>query len=107
LTKEHILQFDPDKFVLTKADFLKILDNIEHRWKKNTKDNWKLIIEVKTAKAFFHLKSEQSIRELWGEVIKEVNEIMIENSLAVAKSNNESWAETFEKIKTRKLSKDE
>lgn len=102
MTKE-ILQFDPDKFVLTKKDFLQILDNIGDRWSKNKKDNWKLMLELEGAKLYFHLKSDNSIQMLWTEIIKEINEILIQNTIEYGKINDDSNLKIFEQIKKGKL----
>ena len=103
MEKKHILQFDPDKFVLTKKDFLKILDNIGERWSKNKRDNWKLMFELEGAKIYFHMKSDDSIRNLWGEIIREINEIMIQNSIEIGKINNDTNLKMFEKIRDGKI----
>ena len=50
-------------------------------------------------KAGIHMTGEETIKALWSEIVKGFNELLMENSLAIAKGNNESWAETFEKIK--------
>jgi len=102
MTEKNILQFDPDKFVLTKKDFLQILNNIGDRWQKNKKDNWKLMLELEGAKLYFRMKSDNSIRELWGEIVKEINEIMIFNSIEVTKLNNDNSLKLFEKIRDGK-----
>lgn len=101
MTKD-ILQFDPDKFVLTKQDFLRILDKIRQRWSKNKNANWKLIAELEGAKFYFRLKSDESIRLLWGEIVKEINEIMIDNSIKVSEINDEKNLEIFKKIRDGK-----
>jgi len=98
-----ILQFDPDKFVLTKKDFLQILDRIGERWSINKKDNWKLMLELEGAKLYFHLKSDDSIQMLWSEIIKEINEILIENTIQYEKINNVDNLKLFEQIKKGKL----
>ena len=95
-------QFNPDDLVLTKQDVLSMLDDIESRWKKNKKDNWKLILSLNGMKAYVSLSSEETIKALWSEIVRGFNELLIENSLAIAKGNDESWAETFEKIKQSK-----
>ena len=92
-------KFDPDKFVLTKQDFLNILDRIEDRWKNNKTDNWKLILEIETVKLYFKLKSDESIRVLWNEIMKEINQVLIENSIAIDKKTGENLLTTFEMIK--------
>ena len=92
-------QFNPDDLVLSKHDVLSLLDDIEARWRQNRKDNWKLILSLHGMKAYISLSSEDTIKAVWSEIVKGFNELLIENSLAIAKGNNESWAETFEKIK--------
>jgi len=102
MSKKEVLQFDPDKFVLTKKDFLKILDNIGDRWRKNKRDNLKLLFELEGAKLYFKLKSDNSIRELWGEIVKEINEIMILNSIQMTKDDQDKTLNIFEQIRNKK-----
>jgi len=97
-----VLQFDPDKFVLTKKDFINILNNIGERWKKNKKDNIKLLFELEGAKLYFRLKSDESIRELWGEIVKEINEVMILNSIEMTKNDQDKTLNIFEQIREGK-----
>jgi len=103
MTEKEILQFDPDKFVLTKKDFINILDNIGDRWKKNKKDNLRLLIELEGAKLYFRLKSDESIRELWGEIIREINEIMILNSIEMTKNDHDKTLDIFSQIRDKKI----
>lgn len=96
------LGFDPDELVLTKQDVLQMLNSIENRWSKNKKNNWKLILSINGMKAYISFSSEETIKAIWSEIVKGFNELLIENSLAIAKGNNEKWSETFEKIKNKK-----
>ena len=41
---------------------------------------------------------QETIEALWSEFVR-FNKLLIENSIAIAKGNDESWTETFEKIK--------
>jgi len=96
------LGFNPDELVLTKDDVLELLDGIESRWKKNKKDNWKLLLSLEGMKVYIRMSSDHTIKAIWSEIVKGFNELLMENSIAVAKGNNESWTETFEKIKNSK-----
>ncbi len=96
------LGFNPDELVLTKQDVLAMLDNIEHRWSQNKKANWKLILSISGMKAYISFSSEETIKAVWSEIVKGFNELLIENSIAIGKGNGESWAETFEKVKSKK-----
>lgn len=96
------LGFNPDELVLTKKDVLQMLNSIEQRWQKNKKNNWKLILSITGMKAYISFSSEETIKAIWSEIVKGFNELLIENSLAIAKGDDESWAKTFEKIKKSK-----
>jgi len=93
------LGFDPDKLILSKEDVLDLLGGIEARWSKNKKSNWKLLLSLEGMKVYIRMSSDETIRAIWSEIVKGFNELLIENSIAVAKGNNEDWAATFEKIK--------
>ena len=93
------LRFNPDDLALSKKDVLELIDGIAERWKQNKKDNWKYIASLEMMKAGIHMTGEETIKMIWSEILKGFNELLMENSLAIAKGNNESWAETFEKIK--------
>ncbi len=99
---EKKLGFNPDDLVLTKQDVLEMLENIQKRWEQNKKNNWKLILSITGMKAYISFSSDETIKAIWSEIVKGFNEMLIENSLAIAKGDGESWAETFEKIKKNK-----
>jgi len=96
------LSFDPDVFVLTKKDVLKILDKIETRWKKNASANLPLLMELKGAKFYFRIKSDESIRKLWSEILTEFNEICIENNIKQNEINDETNLKVFKQIRDSK-----
>ena len=94
--------FNPDDLKLSKQDVLEQFEKMEKRWNKNKKSNWKLILAIQGMKAYVHMSSEETISEIWSEIVAGFNDLLIENSIAVAKGNDENWAETFEKIKKLK-----
>ena len=66
-------QFNPDDLVLTKQDVQSMLDDIESRGKKNKKQNCKLILSLNEMKSYISLSSEETIKALWYEIVKEIN----------------------------------
>ena len=52
------LGFNPDELVLSKDDVLDLLDGIESRWKKNKKDNWKLLLSLEGMKVYIRFSSD-------------------------------------------------
>lgn len=93
------MSFDPDKFILAKNDVLNILNRIDNRWKKNFKANYREIFEMQAVKLYFKSKSEESISKLWTEIINEIHEIMIDNSIKIDELDENSLLETFTKIR--------
>jgi len=98
----NVVKFDPDELKLTKKDILELMNGIENRWKKNNRANNQFIISMEAMKIGIRLTSEKTISQIWYEIINGFNELLYENGIAKAKGENESWAETLEKVK-RKL----
>ena len=60
------------------------------------------MLTLEGMKVYIRVSNEDTIKAIWSEIVKGFNELLIENSIAVAKGNQESWAATFEKIKNSK-----
>lgn len=98
----NAVKFDPDELKLSKKDILELMNGIEQRWKKNKKSNSQFIISMEAMKIGIRLTSEQTVSQIWYEIVNGFNELLYENAIAKAKGENETWAETLEKVK-RKL----
>ena len=96
------LAFNPDELILSKKDVLELLDGIAQRWKTNKKDNWKFLTSLEMMKVGINLTGEDTIKAIWSEIVNGFNQLLIDNSLAIAKGNKENWAAAFEKIKKSK-----
>ena len=53
-------------------------------------------------KFYFRFKSDESIQKLWGEIIKEINEIMIQNSIEMTKQDQDKTLNVFSQIRKGK-----
>jgi len=96
------LKFDPDELKLTKKDILELMNGIENRWKKNKKANTQFIMSMEAMKIGIRLTSEQTVSQIWYEIVNGFNELLYENAIAKANGENETWSQTLEKVK-RKL----
>ena len=47
------------------------------------------------------LTNENTITEIWSEIVNGFNALLYENAIAKAKGENESWATTLERVKTK------
>lgn len=99
--KNKILKFDPDELKLSKQDILELMNGIEKRWKKNHKTNYQFIISLEAMKVGIRLTSEQTVKDIWTEIVNGFNELLYENAMAQARGENETWSETLEKVKTK------
>ena len=96
------LKFDPDELKLSKKDILELMNGIETRWKKNKKANTQFIMSMEAMKIGIRLTSEQTVSQIWYEIVNGFNELLYENAIAKANGENETWSQTLEKVK-RKL----
>jgi len=96
-----ITRFNPDELKLTKQDIIDLMDSIEKRWKKNNKSNYQFIVSMEAMKIGIRLTSEKTISQIWFEIVNGFNELLYENGMAHARGENETWAETLEKVKTK------
>jgi len=102
LTTVDPRKFNPDELKLTKKDILELMNGIENRWKKNKKSNSQFIISMEAMKIGIRLTSEQTVSQIWYEIVNGFNELLYENAIAKANGENETWSQTLEKVK-RKL----
>lgn len=101
MTMKNVIKFDPDELKLTKDDILELMDGIERRWKRNNKNNTHFVIGMEAMKIGIRFTSEQTVKDIWGEIVNGFDELLYENAQAKAKGENESWAFTLEKIKQK------
>jgi len=100
-TTVNPLIFDPDQLMLSKNDIIEMMDGIESRWKKDKKSNIQFIISMEDMKVGIRLMSETSITKIWTEIVNGFNELLYENAMSKARGENETWAETLEKVKLK------
>lgn len=101
MTLVNPMKFNSDELQLSKKDILELMNAIETRWKKNKKSNAQFVIAMEAMKIGIRLTNQETISLIWGEIINGFNELLYENALAQAKGENQTWAETLEKVKTK------
>lgn len=98
---DKIIKFNPDELKLTKKDVLELMNGIENRWKKNNKSNYQFIMSLEAMKIGIRLTTEQTVKDIWVEIVNGFNELLYENGMARARGEKETWAETLQKVKTK------
>ncbi len=92
-----VTKFNPDELQLSKSDIFEMLDSISARFKKNKKGNYKFIISVESMKIGIRMMDEQTLSQIWTEIINGFNELLYQNAL----NSNLSWSENLKVVKDK------
>ncbi len=92
-----VTKFNPDELQLSKADIFEMLDSISARFKKNKKGNMKFIISVEAMKIGIRMMDDQTLSQIWTEIINGFNELLYQNAL----NSNLSWSENLKVVKDK------
>ena len=91
------IKFNPDELQLTKTDIIEMLDSISARFKKNKKGNYKFIISVEAMKIGIRMMDDQTLSQIWTEIINGFNELLYQNAL----NSNLTWSENLKIVKDK------
>ncbi len=93
----NVVKFDPDQLQLSKQDIIEMLDSISDRFKKNSKGNIKFIISVEAMKMGIRMMDDQTLTQIWTEIINGFNELLYQNAL----NSNQTWSENLKAVKEK------
>ena len=91
------VKFNPDELQLTKKDIIEMLDSISDRFKKNKKANYKFIISVEAMKLGIRMMDDQTLTQIWTEIINGFNELLYQNAL----NGDHTWSENLKIVKEK------
>ncbi|MDE1862683.1 MAG: hypothetical protein KGI33_07215 [Thaumarchaeota archaeon] len=91
---------DPESLALSKADILDFCDRVLKKWQQDQPTNARNIPAMLAVRTSVFFSDEASLRAIWAEIISWVYQLLYENAQAHARSEGESWAEVFAKIKS-------
>ena len=94
---KSVVKFDPDELQLSKSDIIEMLDSISDRFRKNKKGNIKFIISVEAMKMGIRMMDDQTLTQIWTEIINGFNELLYQNAL----NSNKSWSENLKAVKEK------
>ena len=90
-----MIELNPDKLNLTKADLVKFLDTCLEEWKKNKRANFKFIVAGSILRAPGSITSEEVLKEIWGKIIQWFYDLNYNNAKA---DKNDKFFETIRKL---------
>lgn len=92
-----VVKFNPDELQLTKQDIIEMLDSISERFKRNKKGNYKFIISVEAMKLGIKMMDNETLTQIWTEIINGFNELLYQNAL----NGNQTWSENLKIVKEK------
>ena len=98
--KKRQKEFDPDRLVLTKQEILEFCDDVLKKWEKKPKENTQNIFAMNAVKMGVQWTDEESLKAIWGEILKWSFALMYKNALAQAKEEDIDWSHIMGKIDT-------
>jgi hypothetical protein len=93
-------EFDPDRLVLTKQEILEFCDRVLEKWEKKPKENAQNIFAMNAVKMGVQWTDEESLKAIWGEILKWAFALMYKNAIAQAKEEDIDWSHIMGKINT-------
>ena len=91
-------EFDPDRLVLTKQEILEFCDGVLERWEKKPKENAQNIFTMNAVRMSVQWTDEDSLKAIWGEILKWAFALMYKNAIAQAREENIDWSHIMGKI---------
>ena len=94
--------FDPDRLVLTKPQILNFCDKVIEKWNRNPTENAQNILAMNAVKTSVIWTDDESLKAIWGEILDWTFELLYENAIAQAESENVDWSNVMRKLKNKK-----
>ncbi len=94
-------EFDPDRLVLTKQEILEFCDSVLEKWNKKPKENAQNIFAMNAVRMSVQWTDEDSLKAIWGEILKWAFALMYKNAIAQAREEIVDWPHVMEKIRPK------
>ncbi len=96
--KKQQKEFDPDRLVLTKQEILEFCDDVLEKWEKKPNENTQNIFAMNAVRMSVQWTDEDSLKAIWGEILKWAFALMYKNAIAQAKEESIDWSHIMGKI---------
>lgn len=96
--KKSSKEFDPDRLVLSKEQILDFCDRVLSEWKKDPNQTRSNIVAMTAVRTSVYWTDDESLKAIWGEILKWTFELMYKNAIAQAKEENTKWSPVLEKL---------
>lgn len=90
--------FESEKLVLTKQEILDFCDNVILKWEHDPTKDTRHILAMNAVKTSILWTEEDTIKEIWTEIIHWVFELLYKNAIAQGNTENLEWSKIMEKL---------
>lgn len=97
--KNKYEKFDPDKLVLSKNEILDFCDRVIRKWNKNPEKRANHIFAMNAVKTSIFWTDDDSLKEIWGEILKWSYDLLYENAVAQANEEDVDWGKLLKKLR--------
>ena len=96
-TKEK-QKIEPEKLVLTKQEILDFCDEVLAKWENDPTKDTRHIFAMNAVKTSILWTEEDTIKEIWNEIIHWVFGLLYKNAIAQGNAENLEWSNIMEKL---------
>ena len=96
--KKENFTSEPEKLVLTKQEILDFCDEVLAKWEKDPSKDTRHIFAMNAVKTSILWTEEDTIKEIWNEIIHWVFELLYKNAIAQGNQENLEWSKIMEKL---------
>ncbi len=92
------IKFDQDRLALSKQEIVDFCDSILAKWAEDPTKNAKHIFAMNAVKTSVLWTDEDTLKEIWGEILSWAFDLLYKNAIAQAKDENLSWSHIMDKL---------
>ena len=94
--KKDTKEIVPDRLVPSKKEILEFCDKVLAKWKADPDTNSRNIVSMTAVKTSVFWTDDESLKAIWGEILKWTFELMYKNAIVQAKDENSELSPILE-----------
>ncbi len=89
---------DDQRLALTKQEILDFCDEVIERWGSDPGKDTRHVFAMNAVKTSVLWTEEDTLKEIWGEIIRWVFELLYKNAVAQGNAENMEWSKIMERL---------
>ena len=92
-------EFQENKLALTKQEILNFCDEVLEKWDNDPSKDSRHIFAMNAVKTSILWTEEDTLKDIWAEILQWNFELLYKNAIAQAKDENLEWSKIMEQLK--------